>query len=246
VVRDWLETTVPEVKRNLGNWFAAQRIVAPDGEDSKPCGVYKLAACAYRDPTKEMLPAVPNALVKFALSGGKLPHDLLARVLRRNRTEQKVTHARAALIKLILTSQDIFARTEMEALNPSPDFLAAADRTAYHCGRLLAELEAIQRTALGKINATLTDRYYGAVSSTPASAFPLLLSGAKRAHLPKLRKDKPGAYQALEKRLEEIMSHLSALGFPKTLTLQQQGLFAIGYYHQKAANRAAAQTNQAS
>ncbi|AFY70024.1 CRISPR-associated protein, Csd1 family [Thalassoporum mexicanum PCC 7367] len=246
VVRDWLETTVPEVKRNLCNWFEAQRIVAPDGEEFKSWGVYKLAASAYRDPAKEMLPAVPNALVKFALSGDRLPHDLLARVLRRNRAEQKVTYARVALIKLILTSQNKFARTEMETLNPNPDFPAIADHTAYHCGRLLAELEAIQRTALGKINATLTDRYYGAVSSTPASAFPPLLSGAKRAHLPKLRKNRPGAYQALEKRLEEIMSHLSELGFPKTLTLQQQGLFAIGYYHQKAANRAAAQTNQAS
>jgi CRISPR-associated protein Csd1 len=245
VVRDWLETTVPAVKRSLGNWFAAQRIVAPDGEAGKPLGIYRLSACAYRDPAKEMLPAVPNALVKCALSGARLPDDLLARVIRRNRAEQKITYARVALIKVILISQDIFAKTEMEVLNPSPDFLATDDRTAYHCGRLLAELESIQRAALGKINATLTDRYYGAVSSTPASAFPPLLSGAKRAHLPKLRKSKPSAYQALEQRLEEIMSHLSELGFPKTLTLQQQGLFAIGYYHQKAANRAAAKNNQA-
>ncbi|MGL5035936.1 MAG: type I-C CRISPR-associated protein Cas8c/Csd1, partial [Microcystaceae cyanobacterium] len=89
----------------------------------------------------------------------------------------------------------------------------------------------------------LTDRYYGAASSHPATAFPPLMRGA-RAHLSKLRKTKFGTCNALEERIEEITSHLS--DFPKTLTMQNQGLFALGYYHQRAANRAAAKSAIAS
>jgi len=239
VIRDWLEMTIPEVERNLSNWFTAQRIVDPYGEVGRPLGVYGLAASAYRDAAKEMLPAVTTSLTRVALYGGKLPLDLLARLVRRNRVEQDVTYYRAALIKLILTTQNAqFAMLPMESLNPEPE-LQSEDRPAYHCGRLLAELEATQRAALGKINASLTDRYYGAASSNPASAFPPLMRGA-RAHLSKLRKNQSGTYNALEERIEEITSHLS--DFPKTMTMQNQGLFALGYYHQRAANRAAAKS----
>ena len=251
VIRDWLEMTIPEVKSNLRAWFTAQKIVDPYGEDGRPLGVYALAASAYRDAGKEMLPSVTTALTRVALYGGKAPLDLLARLVRRNRVEQDATyahsriyaHARASLIKLILTTQDEqFAMLPMEKLNPDPE-LKLEDRSAYHCGRLLAELEATQRAALGKINASLTDRYYGAASSNPATAFPPLMRGA-RAHLSKLRKNQAGTCNALEERIEEITSHLS--DFPRTLTMQNQGLFALGYYHQRAANRAAAKSAIAS
>lgn len=240
VVRSWLETTIPVVKQSLQHWFTGQKIVDPYGDIGKPLGVFLLALSAYRE-AKEMLPVVPTALVNVALHGGRLPDDLLARVVRRNRVEREVTYPRAALIKLILITQEKVAMTDMKTLEPNPK-LEGNDRAAYYCGCLLAELEAIQRAAIGKVNASLTDRYYGAASSTPANAFPPLLRGA-RAHLSKLRKDKQGTCNALEERLEEITSKLG--DFPKALKLQQQGLFALGYYHQRAANRAAAKAASA-
>ena len=240
VVRDWLETTIPNVQRSLRAWFEAQKIVDLYGESGRPLSVYVLAASAYRDANKEMLPAVPTALVRVALYGGRLPDDLLARLVRRNRVERDITYPRAALIKLILTTQNQVAMAEMQTLNPNPN-LEGKDRAAYYCGRLLAELESIQRAAIGKVNASLTDRYYGAASSNPASAFPPLMRGA-RAHLSKLRKNAPGTCNALEERIEDITSNLS--DFPKILTMHHQGLFALGYYHQRAANRAAAKAHQ--
>lgn len=62
---------------------------------------------------------------------------------------------------------------------------------AYLCGRLLAVLEATQRAALGDVNATIVDRYFGTASSAPASVFGRLLRGAQ-PHLGKLRRDRPG------------------------------------------------------
>jgi CRISPR-associated protein Csd1 len=105
------------------------------------------------------------------------------------------------------------------------------------CGRLLAELEAAQRAALGRLNQTLTDRFYGGASSSPAAVFPSLLRNL-RNHMAKLRREKPGAYNAIENRLMDITSGLPAR-LPSVLTLQQQARFGIGYYHQKAADRAA-------
>jgi len=241
VVRDWIETSIPEALNHLSDWFQKQSIVNTYGEPGRPLGVFTLAASAYRDAKKEMTATVPTTLVKVALRGGRLPDDLLARTISRNRVEQDITYERAALIKLILATQG-FSMADMQTLNLNPELELAEDRSAYHCGRLLAQLEQIQRAAQGKgINTTLVDRYYGAASSAPARVLGSLIHGAQ-AHLSKLRKDqrKRSAYEALQKNLEEIISHLPPENLPKTLTLQQQSLFALGYYHQRANNRKAA------
>ena len=108
---------------------------------------------------------------------------------------------------------------------------------AYRCGRLLAVLERIQRLAVPGIRTTLVDRFYGTASSAPASVFGRLLRDAQ-SHLATLARDRPAAHRALQRRLEEIQAGLP--DFPRTLTLPEQGRFALGYYHQRAADRAAA------
>lgn len=243
VVRDWLETTVSNVRERLVQWFQNQQLVDAYGASSRPLSVYTLAASVYRDASKEMQSSAPTALIRNALQGDRLPEDLLVKLVRRNRTEQAITYPRAVLLKLIFLSDQTrrLMMTNMEQLNLSPN-LQGNDLAAYACGRLLAVLEETQRSAIGSVNASLTDRYYGATSSTPANAFPPLLKGA-RAHFSKLRKDKPGAYKALEERVEEITVSLPT--FPKTLNLQQQGLFGLGYYHQRSSDRAAAKARSA-
>jgi CRISPR-associated protein Csd1 len=238
VVRDWLETTIPNVRESLQQWFQHQQMVDAYGANPRPLSVYTLAASVYRDPSKEMQPSAPTALIRNALHGDRIPEDLLIKLVQRNRIEHEITYPRAVLLKLIFSSnpnrQEMM--TNMEHLNLNPH-LEGNERSAYFCGRLLATLEAIQRSAIGSVNAPLTDRYYGAASSTPAVAFPQLLRGAI-AHLSKLRKEKTGTYKALAERMEEITANIST--FPKTLSLQQQGLFGLGYYHQRASDRAAA------
>jgi CRISPR-associated protein Csd1 len=243
VIRDWLETTIPRVQNNLQQWFLHQKLVGNDGEAGRPLGICALAASVYRDATKEMQPTTANALMHHALHGSRLPEDLLTKLVRRNRAEQDITYPRAVLIKLILISQEKITMPEMESLTLNPT-LEGSEKAAYHCGRLLAELEAIQRSALGKINASLVDRYYGAASSTPAKAFSPLMRGVQ-SHLGKLRKTAPGIHKLREEQLEEIMSHFATGQLPNTLNVSHQAIFAIGYYHQRAANRAAANAAKA-
>src|SRR5215213_3191434 len=71
-------------------------------------------------------------------------------------------------------------------------------------------------------------------TSAPGTVFPYLIRGSA-PHLAKLRKTRPGVYQSLQQRLEEVVDHLPA--FKSVLTLQEQGLFALGYYHQRADDR---------
>jgi CRISPR-associated protein Csd1 len=100
---------------------------------------------------------------------------------------------------------------------------------------LFAVLENVQRSALGnQINATIRDRYYGAASATPAAVFPVLLRNAIQNHLGRLRKDKPGLAVHLEKQMDQIIGGLSE-GMPRSLRIEDQGRFAIGYYHQSHA-----------
>ena len=108
----------------------------------------------------------------------------------------------------------------------------------YLCGRLFCVLERAQTTAIRNVNATIADRYYGTASTAPGAVFPLLLKGV-RAHLHTLDRDRRGARVNIETDMEEIMSNMNQL--PKTLTLEQQGLFALGYYHQRAENSRRAQ-----
>lgn len=96
---------------------------------------------------------------------------------------------------------------------------------AYRLGRLFAVLEKAQRDAIPGANATIKDRYYSSASATPSIVFPQLLRLAQH-HI-----QKADYGYATDKMIEDIMEGFQ--GFPTHLNLDDQGLFAIGYYHQR-------------
>ena len=104
----------------------------------------------------------------------------------------------------------------------------------YRLGRLFAMLEKIQQAANPGINATIRDKFYPSASSTPVAVFGNLIRLAGH-HLAKLDSDKKGLRIWLEKQLEEVMAGID--GFPAHLSLEEQGMFAIGYYHQRCAKK---------
>lgn len=224
-VRDWIMTTVGNVRKNLAVWFEMQKLASEYDDAPSYYGIWTLAASLYQKPAEQMVANVPKALLHMSLQGGKLPNWILYQAIRRNKAERSVTRPRLVLIKLALLSNWGIKKEEylvkLDKGNTNP---------AYLCGRLLAELEAIQREAI-KPKATIVDRFYGSASTAPASVFGNLMRGAQ-SHLAKLRKEKPGLAVIFQKRLEEIQSGLSA--FPRVLTMEEQGLFALGYYHQRA------------
>jgi CRISPR-associated protein Csd1 len=228
VVRDWIDTTIPAAQRHLARYFHLQAITMPDGTAGHPIPLSHLALATARE-WRGMQPDVLHDLLGVALRGRPAPPRLLAATLRRVRAEQRLTRPQAALIKLVLASDPNHPANQedsMQSLDPS------LRTPAYLCGRLLAELQAAQLAALGRgIKSTLTSRYLGAASASPATVFPTLLR-THNAHMDKLRKNRYGTYLAIERRVTEILGNLPV--FPAVLTLKQQGEFQLGMYHQKA------------
>jgi CRISPR-associated protein Csd1 len=88
----------------------------------------------------------------------------------------------------------------------------------------------------------VSERFYGAASTAPASVFGRLIRGAQ-PHLARLERDRRGAYFGIQRDIEDVVQRIGA--FPNILTLKDQGRFALGYYHQRAADRAAASERKA-
>ena len=230
VGRDWLNTTVRNVKENMALWFQRQELAYPNAEGAYPFyGVMTLANATVRD-RKDLPVTTPRALVKCAFTGDPIPKGILQQAIRRCQAARRVTRPRAALIKLALLSRSA-------AYDHQEDYMVELNQEnadpGYLCGRLFAMLERAQTSAIRNVNATIADRYYGTASTAPQAVFPLLLKGV-RAHFHTLNRDNKGAQVAIETEIEGIMSSLD--DFPRTLTLEQQGRFALGYYHQRAEN----------
>lgn len=104
----------------------------------------------------------------------------------------------------------------------------------YLLGRLFAVMERAQQGASGDTNATIRDRYIGAASSTPERVFQPLMRGCQ-ANLGTLRKKKRGLSVKLEREMDEIVGRLfpGESSLPKTLSMDEQGAFFIGYYQER-------------
>ena len=154
---------------------------------------------------------------------------LLQAVLMRVKAEHEVSYPRAKLIKGCLNRKWRFNNPQNER-NLTVSLDTQNLNIGYRLGRLFAVLEKIQEAANPGINATIKDRFYASASSAPASVFGNLMRLSSH-HLSKLRKEKTGYAVNFEKLLQEVVAGLSA--FPAHLSLDDQGQFAIGYYHQR-------------
>lgn len=236
VVRDWLESTVPEVQRNVAEWFQDLSLVPPEGVGARRgFGLAALLRSLVRAELAELPPQVPAQLLHGALCGRSvpLPQSALAAALRRQQLDRdnKLNPARLALIKAcLLRSADLANRNQHTWNAPMTECLNPESRDpAYLCGRLFAVFDRLQYLALGGVNAGVVERYYASASATPALVMGRLFRNAQ-FHL---AKTDGGVATNVAKDFEAIAG---ALGdqFPAALDLEGQGRFALGYYHQKA------------
>jgi CRISPR-associated protein Csd1 len=175
---------------------------------------------------KRISPLLGGVVMRAILTGMPYPQALLHSVLLRIRADQAVNYVRAAVIKACLVRNMRHHNNEREV-----DISMALDEqntnVAYRLGRLFAVLEKAQQDANQGLNATIKDRYFGAASATPRSVFPILLRLTQH-HIAKAEYGRN-----MDKRIEEVMSGID--NFPSHLNLEKQGLFVLGYYHQRKA-----------
>ncbi|MER2528388.1 MAG: type I-C CRISPR-associated protein Cas8c/Csd1 [Candidatus Competibacter denitrificans] len=225
-IRLWNVSTVRELAVSIRQHFDDLSIVrSPRDPEFLP--VWRLlAATAAQGERENISPLLAGETLRAILAGTPYPQSLLIAALQRIRAEQSaVNYVRAALIKAILVRNTRFYYPDKLEVAVSLDL--QNPNIGYRLGRLFAVLERAQELASPGLNATIRDRFYGSASATPVTAFPYLLK-LKNHHLNKLA---TGQVIWLENLIAQILE--AATHFPPTLSLDDQGRFAIGYYHQR-------------
>lgn len=232
VVRDWMEESFPDLVRSVNAWFDDLSIIARDGQHVvRQFKLLSIVGACVRD-LKDATSALQTGLWRAALFGQAIPHQLAAQALRRAQLEiingESMQHRRFALLKAYLIRKGIKMSAELDEHLNEP---------AYLCGRILALLAAIQRRALGDVGAGVVQRYYAAASATPALVLGRLIRTANTGHIPKI--DPPSTRDWYEQELGRLWTQMPKQP-PLTLTLEEQTLFAMGYYQQLARRNAPA------
>jgi len=239
MVREVMQGSFEELAAHTQAWFEHLAIVIRDGKGlARDPKFSAMAVGLVRNDGKkglnEVLKDVPSPwlqqLWRAAITGGLIPAAALAQAVARARldviADKPASHARMALIKAYLI-RNIGDQDMQPFLNPDHP------HAAYHCGRALALLARLQRAALGDVGAGVVQRYYTAAAQTPGLILGRLASNAKN-HLNKLDARLAAWY---ERQLADILGRIRD-NVPRTLSLEEQSLFALGYYQQIAHFRA--------
>jgi CRISPR-associated protein Csd1 len=227
-VRFWMVDLVDNIFKKIGKHFADLQII-PEREHNAefPSMWQLLIETATLHKTENISPNITGPLMRSILSCTKYPTNILSILIARMRADQdfnKLNYYRAAFIKAILN------RNYNKELTMSLDI--TRESIPYLLGRLFSILEKVQEeSAGGSLNATIKDRYFSTASTSPKVVFPVILRLAQN-HFKKLKSTKPGLAVVREKEMTNVIGMLEPV-MPATLKLEDQGEFAIGYYHQR-------------
>ncbi len=224
-VRFFCRDTISNLLDNLRQHYQNMAIVR-NGKKNDPefPALWQLLdeTCPRRNgkPDRDKIPPILSGpLLRAVITKARYPDGLYNAVMRRICVDGNINYARACIIKGYLTRNR--NKEVSMALDPN------RKDPAYRLGRLFAALEKTQEDALGKLNSTIRDRFYSAASATPCAVFPRLLRTYQH-HLsnPKMDKWRIGREILVRDILEPVTT------FPAHMNLTDQGIFAIGYYHQ--------------
>lgn len=245
-VRFFYENSFGNILDNIQKHYFRMNMVKPSWEEREYLGVGRMLyeTVNQKSKDKKPVPNLPGSTLKAILADTRYPENLYSNTLIRIRAEQgKITWGRAAIIKAyLIQNHQLQKGEEFVGLNEG------TNDTPYVLGRIFAVLESIQEEANPRkrnsgtkenekiqeetnpgINATIRDRYFNASCSNPASIFPILLK-LKNSHIRKIERQKEGKKIYFERLLTELTGKI--MEFPKSLTLEEQGRFILGYYHQ--------------
>lgn len=239
-VRFFYRDSFENILRNLEKHYKDMQICHPNGDQTKYLGIWRMLQETVNKKSRDKTPAPHMAASAFraVLSGTPYPASLYTDVLRRIRSEQddrdnrieKITPGRAAIIKAFLIRNN---KKEV-----SIELNENNTNIAYVLGREFAVLEEIQKEANNsETNATIKDRYFNSACMTPAVVFPTLFR-LKNSHIKKLiSKKKAKQAEKYEKLLGNLQAKIDledgqTTAYPKRMTLEEQGMFILGYYHQ--------------
>ena len=227
MVRDWEEGNLKALCQNVARWYEDLQIVSSrDGELARSPKLFAVLASLYRD-ADDIVDNLALHLFRAATRGQQIPLTAISQAVSRFKIDlvkdQTMNTARMGLVKayFLRKTGGVPVQSTVSIDHPDP---------AYHCGRLLAILARVQTKALGDVGAGVVQRFYGASSQAPALTFGRLLAGSQH-HLNKIEPAKLRNWY--EGRIAEVVAAIGPQ-LPRSLSLEKQALFALGYYQQIA------------
>ncbi|MBR3136116.1 MAG: type I-C CRISPR-associated protein Cas8c/Csd1 [Clostridia bacterium] len=226
-VRFFLQNSFGEIVQHLQQHAERMEIVPDRKTDYRMIPLWRLVKATVNEKSKDMMPPpkMTGETLRAILTGGRYPATLFNQVQLRIKADRELAWERMAIVKAYLLRNSTDERIK-EGLT-----VQLNNQTTYQpylLGRLFAVLEAIQEKANPGINATIKDKYFTSACATPNVVFPILLN-LKDKHLKKLD---GGIRVYYDRQVSELMGQLTE-DYPAHLSLQDQGVFQIGYYHQK-------------
>jgi CRISPR-associated protein Csd1 len=253
-VHHWADLALPQVKDNLKNWHEQLRVEFP-WDEAAPVRLWQLLYALDREGKPDDHTVL--ALLRRGVEGVPLGYAVLSTALTRLRhpggsdakekagdkksDPMSLARLRVPIGLIRMCINDLFRQFPKKGYSEMCEGLDESCKIpAYVCGRLMAAYEDLQRATARKsgvpINTTITDRFFSLASTYPSAAFAEIVDLGQK-HLRKLRRLDGGAAFGIEKRIMEI-SKLLQPGekgpYPSDLSLEGQGLFALGYFHQKS------------
>lgn len=223
----WHCGTVADIEQCFCDYFEETAIVNPPYElEQLPLQILLNSIAVQGDP-KNIPGNLAVDIMYSILCGTPYPVALLSEVLLRIRAEHAVSYPRAKLLKGYLNRLLRFNNSTKER-NLEMSLDKENHNIGYCLGRFFAVCEKTQQEVLPNIKTTVNDRYIGSMSSRPSSVFATVFELNQR-HLAKLEESGRRIY--FERLIGEIMDKIQDI--PATLSLQDQGRFGVGYYHQK-------------
>ena len=240
-VKLWMEGTISEIIGNTLAHLDDMNIVRFNGlldEDTPPLRpVYRIMKAIYTatDSTKwprQVVQELLESIIKGLPYAPALQMACLERIHHDHTSKYPVTELRAALLKAYINRKHR-KNPQIKQLTMALD--KSNSNPAYLAGRLFALLERIQEKAIPGVKANITDRYFRTASATPGIIFGRLLQ-LSAFHLSKIKKEHGGLGFYFDRQIQEILELLPGgqATFDKFFSPDQQSIFAVGYYHQKA------------
>lgn len=232
-VRFFLQNSFDEFAQNYQKHQEDLDIVRPAFDERETLSMWALLRETVNPNSrdKSAQPQLVGEMLRAVLTGSLYPSALYTQTEIRLRAEKEINRGKAAIIKAYLLRNVVEQQKDQThvykevldvELNEQSTYLP------YRLGRLFAVLEAVQQKANPNINTTIKDRYFNSACATPALVFPTLLRLAQ-SHLGKIG---GGAEVYYDKMITELLGDVTQ-SYPLRLNLQDQGIFQIGYYHQK-------------
>jgi CRISPR-associated protein Csd1 len=239
IVRDWMQGRFESLAVNIGKWFDDLSIISRDGRLAIRKHKFEILLSAVVRDLKDVPSPMVSSLWQCAISGRPIPATVAAQALARakinlikddgnlykDKKERAKLHARMGLLRAFLLRN---SNSGVSVMSESVD--DELNSPAYLCGRIMSLLASIQEKSLGTVGAGVVQRYYAAASATPALVLGRLVRTAQIAHLPKID---GGLRHHFESQLAELWTRMHTPP-PTTLSLEEQTLFAMGFYQQQA------------